>query len=230
MDMEVSPQLPPPPDPLNQYKKEDVKLLTNNHFSVMASVLFIVMAIVVVVLVTKRVEMRDKGTADRMNNRIVAPTVSPAPAEWKTYTSNGNYLLEYPSNSEIYQNKTLSTDGIELDSENTVTIVIKGVNSFTLVIKHSAISSNQSLESIVESMSWCYLSVVSSETYQLSEEKALLFANSPCGLYRTHLLYSVHNSTLYSIEIMSNDDFEKIRTELDQILSTFRFTDQKVAQ
>jgi preprotein translocase subunit SecG len=51
------------------YRKEDAKLLRDDKFTIIASVLFIVMAIAVGVLITKRIEQRDKSAVERINSR-----------------------------------------------------------------------------------------------------------------------------------------------------------------
>lgn len=233
IDMEVSPQLPRPPDPLNQYKKEDVKLLTDNRFTIIASILFIGMAIIVGVLVIKRIEIRDKGTVERINFRSTL-TTTPTPNEWETHvSSSGKYSIKYPGHANILENQIVSVDGVVVDSENTLSIVLANAPGFVIAISHPTVTvvlTEDSLKNLVDGMSWCNLSTVQEEEYVLDGEKALLYKDTNCGPSGLSVIYSLHNDIFYSIKIESGQSFQEIGNDVNEILSTLRFIEEETAQ
>ena len=155
------------------------------------------------------------------SNNNSAPTPSPSPviqttptpdptANWKTYTGQ-NYSMQYPADL------TTTISNSELNIKNKA-------GDFDLVIASEP--TNLDLSNYVDQKSWCTsIKSSSGKTHTIDSENSLRFEKNPCGLAGSTDIYTVHNGTAYHFSIDTQETYEQNLPTLNQILSTFKFTD-----
>lgn len=153
-----------------------------------------------------------------------SPTPDPT-ATWKTYTSVlGKYSMEYPANYKLLENEKGSVDGITVKVPQTTTIIspsLSGLNTnFQMSVSYQNGAENLSDKQIAEKIGTTILA----KPYRISEENGLLFEDTPLGPFGSSIIYIKNNGKAYQITIESQSSFSLIKTYVDQILSTFKFT------
>jgi len=99
---------------------------------------------------------------------------------------------------------------------------------FDLVIASEP--TNLDLSNYVDQKSWCTsIKSSSGKTHTIDSENSLRFEKNPCGLAGSTDIYTVHNGTAYHFSIDTQETYEQNLPTLNQILSTFKFTDYSLA-
>lgn len=130
-------------------------------------------------------------------------------ADWKTY-SNEKYSIMYPTDFKI--NGTPS----KLNIKNLT-------GDFDLMITTEPTS--LSLNSYIDQKTWC-VDIKSSigKSFTLNQEKSLRFEKNLCGQSGSTDIYSIHSGYAYHLSIPTQETYDDNLSTLDQILSTFKFT------
>jgi len=147
-----------------------------------------------------------KAPADKQNQQRTPPvsTTQDETAAWKTYTNDKfGFMFQYPSNLEIIDNSKDAKEGaIMLGFQN---------HPFGLTIEKVGLTSSESYlnmpkisQKTINGISWDILH------FELNSPES----GGPQFVYQT-----VNNGYRYVVNYT-----EQIQTDIDQILSTFRFT------
>jgi hypothetical protein len=163
--------------------------------------------------------------------KLVSPeNLEPSPTSeaeqnvsWEEYRNEeAGYSFRYPSDYKLLVNKTLSVDGVEVESNNTTTLVSPypngNENTFNLTISHfpkSAVFQN-----IVQCVG---ISKEDGRAYDFANVNALIFENTPCGPFGSTIIYFEGNELNYKIELVTQAESADVMHNAEQILSTFRF-------
>ena len=163
--------------------------------------------------------VKQKSTIQINNNPVTVSTKpSPAPtqtteptANWKTYTG-ATFVLKYPTEFSAI------TTGTTLNIKDST-------EAFDLVVNTEP--TNLDLNSYVNQKSWCMsIKSTSGKQYQVDLENSLRFDKTPCGQVGSTDIYIVHKGSAYHFSIATQANYDSFVPILNQILSTFKFTDQ----
>jgi hypothetical protein len=151
-------------------------------------------------------------------SKISTPTPDPT-ANWKTYTdSKYGYSIKYPTQWDA--NLPPVGHGILIGqgpNENQITIGIFSTKNATM-----ANSCKQTQQILLDNIpaSRCNFA------QQISEERGVAY--NPPIISKTIYIEALHNNQYYSVSLSSDQTSDKFKY-FDQILSTFKFTDQNQA-
>ncbi|MDO8620930.1 MAG: hypothetical protein Q7R31_01480 [Candidatus Levybacteria bacterium] len=146
---------------------------------------------------------------------VVQPSPTPADetANWKTYTDKNHlYSIRYP----VEFTTTIS------DSKSNV---MDASGAFNLAI--STELTNLDLNSYVDQKSSC--SEINSKngiSYIIDSKNSLRFEQTPCGQTGSTDIYTINNGVAYHFSIATQANYDSYLKTLNQILSTFKFTNQ----
>lgn len=151
-------------------------------------------------------------------------------SQWKTYKSTeGFFTLKYPPEYTLSENSRISVDGQRADAPNTVEIFSPKNPNFALSIEFKFDASKPSLENIEEQYG-CNASQKKGIPYEVSGRQAVILEDTPCGALGATEIFLRNNSFVYSIEVVSNTSFSKVRPYIEQILSTLEFPIERVSE
>ena len=140
-------------------------------------------------------------------------------------TQGGNYSIQYPSGYEILRDEIPSTDGVNMDSPDTISINSKALASpnFIITIQYTKLEGDTSLEQMALSNQSCQLDMKSSEKYTLGGKEALIFKDTTCGPNGNTQILAINNETFYRITIVTPGTYGQVETNVNTVLSTFKF-------
>jgi len=168
-------------------------------------------------------------------SQSLPPTSAPASSQgsqivnWKIYNNTaGQYSLQYPPEYKVLLNEVVSVDGVTVPAENTLTLVSSTLQdvstNYVLTINHKP-ARGLSLAEFVDANSWCInISSDNAKPFVFSGRAAFIFEDTPCGPYGSTVIYAVNDELAYEIRITSKASYQNIKNTIDQILSTFTFT------
>ena len=166
-----------------------------------------------------------------------APTISKVPptstptqisgptASWKTYTnSNAGYSFKYPNDYQIMENQKKSVDGVTVSTPNTTTIlspVLSGLNTnMQIGIHYENGAVNLSEIEVAKKLELN----INGSPYTINGKGGFIFVDTPLGPYGSTIIYITANNKSYTFTIESQTSYAQYKQYLDQILSTFKFT------
>ena len=162
----------------------------------------------------------------------IVPTTSQSDqiVNWKTYSSQ-TFSFKYPMEYKLYENQIVSVDGEIVPQQGTIEIVsplIKSLNTnFTFSITSDQNKISKSLSTLVDYISTCSsTSSANGKPYVLGGIQAMIFEDTTCGPVGGTYIYAVNGNLFYIIQVSSHAQYNDIHSYVNQILSTFRFTDQ----
>ncbi len=153
---------------------------------------------------------------------LAIATPSPDPtANWKIYTSSaGKYSIKYPKEFTLNENITTSVDGVKNPAPGTIELLPLGVT-----ISFKQINKDVSLTDYLRKNSWCADIVPEKgKGIILDGKSGMIFESTSCGSSGITEVDVLNDGTLYTTQSVSNTSV------FNQILSTFKFTDQELKE
>lgn len=158
---------------------------------------------------------------------ILSPTITIVtdrpldPTGWITFTNvKAKYSLIYPKDAQVYKDKEFVSDGMSIDRNNMDTFL---VSRFQINILHKNISKDMKLNDFIKNESIC--PEVKENTgidYELSGIHGRRYEYVECTPHKV-IIYAVNNGIGYTILVKSLGSLKVYKSNLDQVLSTFRF-------
>ena len=151
-------------------------------------------------------------------------------AGWKTYTSSeGGYSINYPADYQLLVNEKFSVDGVRIPLENTLVLISDAIpeigTNYQISITHFNNIENNLNDFVSKNISCLNINTEEGEKFNLDGEEALLLKDVPCGPFPNSQIFSIKDGVGYEITIETTVPYDEIKKFVDQILSTFQFTD-----
>lgn len=159
----------------------------------------------------------------------VSPTATPDPtANWKTYINAGaGYSFKYPNDYQVMENQKKSVDGVTVNTPNTTTVlssILPNLNTnMQIGIHYESQLSDLSGDDVAKKLG---LSTTAT-TYNINGKSGFIFTDTRLGAYGSTIIYIITNNKSYTFTIESHASYAQYKKYLDQILSTFKFTDNE---
>lgn len=137
---------------------------------------------------------------------------------WKTHlNSNAGYSFKYPNDYQIMENQKKSVDGVTVSTPNTITI-LSPVMQIGIHYESGVVNLSE-----VEVAKKFGLNI-NGNPYTINGKSGYIFVDTPLGPYGSTIIYITVNNKSYTFTIESQTSYTQYKQYLDQILSTFKFT------
>lgn len=156
------------------------------------------------------------------------PTPTPDPTEnWKTYTNAlAGYLLKYPSDYKLMENQKSSVDGVVVNVPNTTTLISPVFQNIKTNAQISIRYENSTSSLTAQQFAQEKGITTQSNPYLLDGRSGFIFEDTPIGPYGSTFIYVFTKNKAYTITIETTTQYKNVKSNVDQILSTFKFLDQ----
>lgn len=166
---------------------------------------------------------------------VISPVASDSAetANWKTYTNtDGKYLIKYPSDYLLEETDSIKTPEKFPVGKKQVAIKSSAqVVNFIIYINYYPILDLSQTNEAMQQVSGCDSENVreikngpKGRDFIIGDQTAILYEDSLCAQFTAANFYSSHNDRVYSISVASTEKYGLHKTIVDQILSTFKFT------
>jgi len=146
-------------------------------------------------------------------------------SNWKTYANiNGGYSLKHPADYKIMENQKGSVDGVIINVPNTTTLISPVLPSLNTNLQISIHYENATKGLTAQQFAQQEGITTKSNSYVLDGNNGFIFENTPIGPFPSSIIYIFAKNKAYTVTIETSGSYEDVKIFVDQILSTFRFT------